>query len=49
MKKFNYLPTRCTKSLLLAGKLKLITLSKCGISIPRAATSVTTKTLATLA
>lgn len=37
-------PTLCTKSFDFAGKLKLITLSKCGISKPRAATSVTIKT-----
>lgn len=41
----NYLPTLWTNSFGLAGKLKLITLSNCGMSIPRAATSVTTSTL----
>lgn len=37
------LPARCTKSLGLAGKSKLTTLSSKGMSRPRAATSVTTR------
>ena len=39
-------PARCTKSLGLVGKSKLTTLSSSGTSRPRAATSVTTSTLA---
>lgn len=39
-----YIPTLCTKSLDFAGKLKLITQSRYGISIPLAATSVTIRT-----
>lgn len=38
------LPTLCTNNFALAGKLKLMTLSNCGMSIPRAATSVTIRT-----
>ncbi len=38
------LPTLCTNSFGLGGKSKFITLSRSGMSIPRAATSVTTKT-----
>ena len=38
-------PTRCTNSLGRGGKSKLTTLSRSGMSIPRAATSVTTMTL----
>eukprot|EP00982_Pelagococcus_subviridis_P013049 31210-Pelagococcus_subviridis.AAC.18 len=37
-------PTRCTKSFGRGGKSKFTTLSNSGMSIPRAATSVTTKT-----
>ena len=39
-------PARCTYSLGLAGKSKLMTLSRRGMSRPRAATSVTTRTRA---
>lgn len=37
-------PTRCTNSLGVAGKSQLMTLSRSGMSIPRAATSVTIST-----